>query len=134
MTLNSRRALSPLRERRKLNNIPEYGIQRPRRCTLTGLKDDDLGCLAIMIASWLLEAAGIIGIAIGPHGQRYSESFGHVRSTGQHMAFLKCHDPKIELVQRQDVEAWVRKRRETYAGQPSQSRTPFEVSDFVFEA
>ena len=89
-----------------------------QQLSITGVTDDDLGCLAVKLASYLVATQGRLGITLADieEWKRWSESPLSIVFGDTDMVWIKA----------QDVNTWLDQRREVHRDQ----RRLFEWEDF----
>ena len=67
-----KKSFHDLRAESQVDCTPEIMIRRLHKVVLTGLNNDQMRLLAMVLFSALVEPRGTIGAELGPRGERYS--------------------------------------------------------------
>ena len=99
--LEARYFLQDIRKGRQLRAL--------QRLSIAGVSDDDLGCLAIKLASYLVVPKGMIGVKLADLKGSRSSSHGFI---------IVPRDSDIIWMKAHDVAMWLQQRRELHHDQP----------------
>ena len=105
-------------------HTPESMVQHLQQVVLTGLFDNQMGWLAVILFSALVKRSGTIGVGMGHGGQRYADPGSRVEplevypystpTTASDEELLVLENPEIEHLTPVDVEHGARIRQKAY--------------------